>query len=43
MISCQVQRVPANIQDRDGARQLLAMFFGQPARPRVKHIWADGG
>ena len=35
--------LPANIQDRDGARQLLARFFGQPARPRVKHIWADGG
>jgi putative transposase len=33
----------ADIQDRDGARQLLARFFGQPARPRVKHIWADGG
>jgi putative transposase len=35
--------LPANIQDRDGARQLLASFFGQTARRRVKHIWADGG
>ena len=35
--------LPANLQDRDGARQLLALFFGQPARPRVKHLWADGG
>jgi transposase len=38
-------RLPANLQDRDGARQLLASFFGQcqPMRRRVKHIWADGG
>lgn len=35
--------LPANIQDRDGARQLLTVFFGQPSRRRVKHIWADGG
>lgn len=35
--------LPANIQDRDGARQLLTAFFGQPVRRRVKHIWADGG
>lgn len=35
--------LPANIQDRDGARQLLTAFFGQPTRRRVKHIWADGG
>jgi len=35
--------LPANIQDRDGARQLLRAFFGQTARRRVKHIWADGG
>jgi putative transposase len=35
--------LPANIQDRDGARQLLARFFGQPTQPRIKHIWADGG
>jgi putative transposase len=38
-----VMVLPANIQDRDGARQLLSAFFGQPARRRVKHIWADGG
>jgi putative transposase len=35
--------LPANIQDRDGAKQLLTVFFGQSARRRVKHIWADGG
>lgn len=35
--------LPANIQDRDGARQLLTVFFGRPSRRRVKHIWADGG
>lgn len=36
--------LPANIQDRDGAKQLLNAFFGQcQARRRVKHIWADGG
>lgn len=35
--------LPANIQDRDAARQLLGKFFGRPARRRVKHIWADGG
>ena len=35
--------LPANIQDLDAARQLLGKFFGQPARRRVKHIWADGG
>jgi putative transposase len=38
-----VMVLPANIQDRDGARQLLTAFFGQSARRRVKHIWADGG
>jgi putative transposase len=35
--------LPANLQDRDGARQLLEKFFGQNSRRRVKHIWADGG
>jgi len=35
--------LPANIQDRDGAKQLLTGFFGQSRRKRVKHIWADGG
>lgn len=35
--------LPANIQDRDGARQLLTAFFGRSPRPRLKHIWADGG
>ena len=38
-----VMVLPANIQDRDGARQLLGAFFVQSARRRVKHIWADGG
>jgi len=35
--------LPADIQDRDGAKQLLAAFFAQAPRRRVKHIWADGG
>ena len=37
--------LPANLQDRDGARQLLASFFSQCQlmRRRVRHIWADGG
>jgi len=35
--------LPANIQDRDGAKQLLRAFFHQSPRRRVKHIWADGG
>ena len=35
--------LPANIQDRDGARQLLAAWFRQTPRRRVRHIWADGG
>jgi putative transposase len=38
-----VMVLPANIQDRDGARQLLAAFFGQSPPRRLKHIWADGG
>jgi len=35
--------LPANIQDRDGARQLLAKHFARRTRRRVKHLWADGG
>ena len=35
--------LPANIQDRDAARQLLEKFFGRKSRRRLKHIWADGG
>ena len=35
--------LPADIQDRDGAKQLLAAFFSRKTRRRVKHIWADGG
>ena len=38
-----VMVLPANIQDRDGAKQLLAAFFSHKTRRRVKHIWADGG
>lgn len=38
-----VMVLPANIQDRDGARQLLTNFFGPQARRSVKHVWADGG
>ena len=38
-----VMVLPANIQDRDEAKQLLAAFFSQKTRRRVKHIWADGG
>jgi putative transposase len=38
-----VMVLPANIQDRDGAQQLLAAFFRQKTHRRVKHIWADGG
>jgi putative transposase len=38
-----VMVLPAQIQDRDGARPLLACFFGSSPRRRVKHIWADGG
>jgi putative transposase len=34
--------LPANLQDRDGARQLLASFFGQSARRRVKHTQPNG-
>jgi putative transposase len=38
-----VMVLPANIQDRDGAKHLLDAFFGQAGPRRVKHIWADGG
>jgi putative transposase len=38
-----VMVLPANIQDRDGAKQLLSAFFAKRTRRRVKHIWADGG
>jgi putative transposase len=38
-----VMVLPANIQDRDGAKQLLAAFFSRKTRRRVKHIWDDGG
>jgi putative transposase len=38
-----VMVLPANIQDRDGARQLLETFFQRKAWRRVQHVWADGG
>ncbi|HEY3857220.1 MAG TPA: IS5 family transposase [Verrucomicrobiae bacterium] len=38
-----VMVLPANIQDRDGARQLLRAYFAGGTRRRVRHIWADGG
>jgi putative transposase len=38
-----VMILPANIQDRDAARQLLAAWFGRSSRHRLKHLWADGG
>ena len=38
-----VMVLPADVQDRDGARKLLASFFTQSPRRRVRRIWADGG
>ena len=38
-----VRVLPANIQDRDGAKQLLTPVFATARRRHVKHIWADGG
>jgi putative transposase len=38
-----VSVLPANIQDRDAARQLLGNYFGQKSGQHVKHLWADGG
>lgn len=39
-----VMVLPADVQDRDGAKQLLSAFFSQcRSRRRVRHIWADGG
>lgn len=39
-----VMVLPAHIQDRDAARQLIGAFLAvcSPGR-RVRHIWADGG
>ena len=39
----QVMVLPANIQDRAGARHWRTAFFGQAARRRGQHLWADGG
>ena len=33
--------LPANIQDRDGAKPLLESVLGR--YPSLKHLWADGG
>jgi len=38
-----VMILPANIQDRDGAQQLLAAGFARSPRGRVQPVWADGG
>ena len=38
-----VRVLPANLQDRDGAKQLLSAFFARTPRRRGQHIWADGG
>ena len=38
-----VMVLPANIQDRDAAKQLLLLALGQRTRNRIKQIWADGG
>lgn len=38
-----VMVLPANIQDRDGGKQLLAKFFAHTPRRRVRCIWADSG
>jgi len=35
--------LPANLQDREGARQLLTNLFGPQTRRSIKHLWADGG
>jgi putative transposase len=35
--------LPANIQDRDGAKTLLAEFFRHGAADRMLRIWADSG
>ena len=32
---------PANVGDRDGARELLSFCHG--TYPRLTHVWADGG
>ena len=37
----QIMVLPANIQDRDGARRLLAAFYTRTRLPRVRRIWAD--
>lgn len=39
----QVLVLPANIQDRDGARPLISKFYSRKGARSVKHIWADGG
>ena len=38
-----VMVLPADIQDRDGAKELLAAFFRRATPRPDRHIWADGG
>ena len=38
-----VRVLPANLQDRDGAKQLLSACFARTPRRRSQPIWADGG
>jgi putative transposase len=38
-----VMVLPAHIQDRDGAKELLTAFFSQAQPKPVKHLWAEGG
>jgi putative transposase len=38
-----VMVLPANLQDRAGARRLLAAYYAQGRGARVRYIWADGG
>jgi transposase len=38
-----VMVLPANIQDRDAAKQLLLLVLGKRTRDQIRHVWADGG
>jgi putative transposase len=35
--------LPANLQDRDGAKQVLAEFLTHPALRHIEQMWASGG
>ena len=39
----QVLVLPANVQAREAARQLLNQYYAHAPRRRVQHGWADGG